>query len=354
MTSCFCQNTIEKRSHILDDAKVASLLLKPECLNTYIDTVKDYTVEILSIPSNGIYLYAELYIPSGGNSNYPLVILTHGGFNEFDIIMASPLYHAPRFAHCGIAACIYHKRGTGKSGGDYANSTNDDFINDIGAIAIYLSKHKNIDSTRISVDGGSAGGLNAPVAAARFPIISFVISKSGPIVKNEEELNYNMENALKFRGYSHSIVKEVMPYWEKHHALWAKKDTVALKIFAKEIIELRKKYDMFALPSTYDEVLTDTNLIFLRPTFNSMSNDVYREIKNLKANCLFIYGENDKIVPVQASVGNIQKLMGESNNENYDIIILKGTDHSFFDQNGEQKPVIRIILNWLNEEKIFK
>lgn len=347
-TQIIAENS-KQNSHILTSEQVEKLLSKPACRESFKRSDTTYQKEKMEIPSNRVTLYCELYLPLGAGK-FPLVILTHGGFNEFNLIMAAPLYDAPIFSHCGFAALVYHKRGTGKSGGDYASSTNDDFINDIGNIAHYLAKHSHIDSTRIGVIGGSGGGRNGPVAAARYPIISFVVNKSGPIVPGEEAGNYNMENALRFRGYPDSLVQQVMPYWKKHHLLWAKRDTMQLKLFANEIIELRKKYDMFLLPSTFEEIYSDTNLIFLRPTFNSAGKDVYQELNHLKAKFLSFYGEQDKIVPVQSSVNHIQKLMAESGNENYAIIVLPEVDHSFIHpETRRQVPVINIVLNWLEE-----
>jgi len=300
----------------------------------------------VKVPSNGIELYCELYLPLKGK-NFPLVILTHGGFNNFEEIMRSPLYDTPILTHCGYAALVYHKRGTGRSGGDYANSNRDDFINDIGSIAQYFSKHPLIDKTKIGVIGGR---LNGPVAAARFPDISFVVNKSGPIVTCEEESNYNIENALKYRSYPDSLIQQVMPYWRKQHSLWTKGDTLQLKSFSNEIIELRKKYDLFLLPSTYEEIYADTNLAFLRPEFTSMCQNVYKELGHLNKKFLSIYGELDKVVPVDSSVRNIQRLMDDSGNKNYSIIVLPDVDHSFFyPGTNKQIPAINIVLNWLNE-----
>jgi dipeptidyl aminopeptidase/acylaminoacyl peptidase len=339
-------------SHLLSHGQVEKLLSKPSCLQSFKRSDTTYRIEKMDIVSNGVRLYCELYLPRE-DGKFPLAILTHGGFNEFDLIMAAPRHDAPILAHCGFAALVYHKRGTGKSGGDYGSSTTDDFINDIGNIALHLSRHRNIDSKRIGVIGGSGGGLNGPVAAARYPIISFVVNKSGPIVPREEEQNYNIDYALRFRGNADSLVEQVMPYWRKQHALWAKRDTLQLKRFAGDIIELRKKYDMSLLPSTYDEVYSDTNLVFLRPEFNSAGKDVFREIRHLKARFLSIYGEKDKIVPVQSSVANIQKLMAEGGNKNYAIIVLPEVDHSFFYPGmRRQVPVISIVLNWLSQDVV--
>ena len=177
-----------------------------------------------------------------------------------------------------------------------------------------------------------------------------MVSSSGPIVSEKEESNYNIENALKYRGYPDSLIQQVMPYWKKQHSLWAKADTVQLKLFANEIVELRKKYDLFLLPSTYDEIYTDTNLAFLRPEFTSMCQNVYKELGYLNKKFLSIYGELDKIVAVKPSVKNIQQFMKESGNKAYSIIVLPGVDHSFFYfGTDKQVPVMNIILNWLHE-----
>ena len=337
------------QSHILSEKQVEKLLSKPICMKSYKRNDSSYRKALMQITSNGIELYCELYLPLEGEK-FPLLILTHGGFNNFEEIMRSPLGDAPIYAHCGYAALVYHKRGTGKSGGDYANSTRNDFINDIGNIAKYFYGYSLIDKTKIGVAGGSGGGLNGPVAAARFAEISFVVSESGPIVSEEEESNYNMKNALKYRGYPDSLIQQVMPYWKKQHSLWAKADTAQLKLFAKEIVDLREKYDFFLIPSTYNEIYTDTNLSFLRPEFTSMCQEVYKELGYLNKKFLSIYGELDKIVPVKESVKNTQKFMEESGNNEYSIIVLPDVDHSFFyPGTNKQIPAMNIIINWLNE-----
>jgi pimeloyl-ACP methyl ester carboxylesterase len=89
------------------------------------------------------------------------------------------------------AAYVFYKRGTGPSGGIYADATYDDFIDDVVNIAEALAEHPNIDPARIGVQGGSSGAYVAAVAAARSSRIAFVISNSGPLCSWEEETNYN-------------------------------------------------------------------------------------------------------------------------------------------------------------------
>jgi dienelactone hydrolase len=341
-----------KSDNILSSEEVATLLARPECFGSPGDTSHPYIIKDYSIPSKGIELSARLYLPSE-EGHWPAAILVPGGFNETELILESPRYYAPRLARCGIAALVYYKRGTGPSGGVYAEATENDFIDDVVNIAKKLAQDPHIDSTKIGAIGGSGGGLVAPLAASRCKQISFVISNSGPMVPWEQEANYNIEYALKIRGYSDSLVQQVLPLWQRHHAAWAKGDTAELDAVAAQITQMRKQIDTFALPTPYREVFTDSNLIFLWPSFRSASCDFLSELKQMHAKWLCIYGEKDPIVPVPPSVNNIQQLMKENGNEDYNIIVLPGVDHSFFDPvTRQQVPVIRIMINWLESSML--
>jgi hypothetical protein len=336
-------------SNLIDSSTVVRLLVKPVYLATYGDSAGTYLVEDVPVRSKGIVLTGQLYLPVHAGE-WPLVILVHGGFNETELIMQAPRYYAPRLAHCGFATYVYWKRGTGSSGGVYADATNDDFIDDIVNIAEALSKHPRIDSKKIGAFGGSAGGLLAPVAAARSKRLSFVISTSGPIVPAEEQNNFNIQTALHVRGYADSLVQKVMPLWRRHHAAWAHSDTTEHKAVAAEVNRLRRYYDPSMLPTPYHEVFVDSGLVFMWPAFRSAHRDYLSELKRFKGKWLTIYGEKDDIVPVASCVRNVQAIMKESRYKHSGIIVLPDVDHSFINRKtGTQVPVIRIILNWLNE-----
>jgi len=306
-------------------------------------------VKDVPVQSKGIVLSGQLYLPAG-EGRWPLVILVPGGFNEVDLIMLANRYYAPRLAQCGFAAYVYWKRGTGPSGGVYADATYDDFINDIVTIAETLASHSQIDSANIGVFGGSSGGLLAPLAAARSGRISFVIGTSGPIVPSEEESNFNIHSALRMRGYADSLVEKVMPLWRRHHAAWARSDTAEHTAIAAEVYRLRKEYDPLMLPTPYPEVFADSGLVFMWPSFRSAHRDFLEELKHLRARWLCIYGERDEIVPVPSCVRNIRSLMKRSGNNRYDIIVIPGVDHSFINRKARtQVPIVRIVINWLNE-----
>ena len=336
-------------SHILSPKDVDKLLKRPVCLESFSQNGIWRRIEDFPVQSKGITLAAELYLPEG-RGPWPVVILVPGGFNQTELIMRAPRYDAPRLAHCGYAAVVYYKRGTGKSGGLYAEATYDDFIDDVGNIAKALAQHPDIDPNRIGTNGGSDGGFVASIAAARYPEITFAVNRSGPVCHGEESGNYNMNHSLRARGYADSLVDRIMPLWRRHHAAWAHRDTTALASVAVEIREMRERYDPFLLPTPYDEVFTDSGLVFLWPQFRSAGRDYISEMENKRGRYLCIYGENDPIVPVTSCVKHIERLMEAGGNRNYDIIILPEVDHSFFyPGTRKQVPVIRIMINWLNK-----
>jgi pimeloyl-ACP methyl ester carboxylesterase len=343
------RSTETDSTRVLDSDEVARLLKRPVCLEDFGPSSGAWVVHDVPVESNGIVLSGQLYLPANGE-RFPLVILIPGGFNEEDLIMQAPRYYAPRLATCGVAAYVYWKRGTGPSGGVYAEATYDDFADDVVSIAKRFTAHPKIDSRRIGLYGGSAGGLIGPIAAARSEGISFVISASGPIVSSEEENNYNIEHALRMRGYADSLVMRVMPLWRRHHAAWARSDTAGHEAVAAEVKELRKRYDPHMLPTPYREVFADSGLVFLWPVFRSFHRDYLSELKKVNARWLSIYGELDEVVPVSSCVNNIVALGNEGVGRQYDIIVLPGVGHSFVNAETRRRiPVIRILVNWLQE-----
>jgi pimeloyl-ACP methyl ester carboxylesterase len=332
-----------------EQQRLADLLVRPDCLESPGDSGRSYEVQAVAFASNGITLAGKLYSPSG-EGKHPAVVFMHGGGNDYDQLMAAPRFYAPRFAHCGFAALIYDKRGTGESSGVFHESSRDDFIADAGNAAIFLSRHARIDSTRIGVYGGSEGGELAPVAAVRFPLIAAVISVSGPMGSAVEQANHNINYALRSRGYPDSLVDMVMPLWRRHHESWASRDPEEMAAVASEIVRLRETIDPFALPSTEQEIMSDSNLFFLRPGFNSMMCDYTGELSKLHVPLLAVYGELDPIVNVQKSVANLREQMTLGGNDKCEILVIEDVGHSFTNpQTGKGVPTINIYLNWLRE-----
>jgi pimeloyl-ACP methyl ester carboxylesterase len=159
-----------------------------------------------------------------------------------------------------------------------------------------------------------------------------------------------MEYALKLRGYEDTTIQQVMPIWEKHHKACESLNQDELNEIADEIFRMREFIDTFALPNTYQEFASDSNLYFLKPMYSSMPNDYLTELAKLDVPWLAIYGEQDPVINVKESIANIQKQMAAAQNHDCEIVRIKDVGHSFeYPGTRDYVRVENIIVNWLNK-----
>src|SRR5512140_1491702 len=204
----------DQASHVLSQAQLAQLLAQPRCLEGWRSNQSGplsrlatkpgerddstFTVENILVPSDGVLIRGWLYLPRDhGDRRFPLIVLTNGGGDGSRQIKSLSDWIAPILAHCGIAAFVHDKRGTGESGGRYAETTYDDYVTDAGNSARYLAGHKRINPKQIGVLGGSEGGRIAVLAASRYPIVSFAISFAGTVVSMQDDRLYAQMGGFK-------------------------------------------------------------------------------------------------------------------------------------------------------------
>ena len=363
-----CQQKVEDKSdksHIISEAQLEELMKKPPCLEQYqpnqygplyrIGSNDDepddstFTVEKIKIPSEGLLINGWLYLPLG-EGKFPLVVLTNGGGDGRRPIKSLSDWIAPILAHCGIAAFVHDKRGTGESEGIFVETTYNDYINDAGNCAIYLSKHKKINPDLIGVLGGSEGGRIAVITASRYPIVKFVISFAGTVVSTEEDRLYAQMGGYRSGGISDSVINLITPLWKKSFAAWASNDPAEHEKVNKEIIEWRKSFDKEILPWTKEEMDSIPEFSDVLSTWYSMPNDYLTELEHFNKKWLAIFGEVDKVVPTEASIKNIIHYMSISGNKDYTIAVIPKCGHA--PVNIETKRMVRIdnlTINWLNE-----
>jgi len=313
-------------------------------------TDSTFTVEQIKIPVEGFLIHGWLYLPPG-NEKVPLVVLTNGGGDGSRAIKSLSDWIAPILAHCGYAAFVHDKRGTGLSEGDFASTTYNDYINDAGNCATFLANHVRIDPGKIGIMGGSEGGRVAVIAASRFPAIKFVVSQAGTVVTAVEDRLYAQLNGMKDGGLlTDSMLAEVKPLWEKSFLAWASNDPLEHEKVNNEIEEWRKNYQRQLLPFTKQEMESIPEFRVVLPTWNSLSNDYLTELSTFNKKWLAIFGDADRVVPTEASVKNIVHYMSLSGNENYDIAIIPEMGH--VPVNVKTKRLVRIdnlVINWLDE-----
>ncbi|MFA6127255.1 MAG: alpha/beta hydrolase [Bacteroidales bacterium] len=365
----YCQYKQEDKKdnfRIYSKSELEELMKRPACLEGYrsnqsgplsrIDA-KDgeksdstFTVEKIRIPSEGLIITGWLYLPLG-EGKFPLIVLTNGGGDGNMPIKSLSNWIAPILAHCGYAAFVHDKRGTGESGGIFVTSTYEDFICDAGNCAIWLSKHPRINSDKIGIMGGSEGGITAVSAACRYPEIKFAVSFAGTVVTGvEDRLNAQLNGMVDGRTLSDSLLPIIKPLWESSFKAWASHDRAEHQKVDLMIDQWRENYNRQLLPYKKREMDSIPAFSRVLPTWNSIGFDYLTELKTFTKPWLAIYGEVDRVVPTQASVGNIQQLMSLSGNVDYNIAVIPKCGHAPVDI--ETRRLIRIdhlVLNWLTE-----
>jgi uncharacterized protein len=361
-----CQNSsieIKSDPHIATETRLKNLLESPTCLNGYfpgrsgplskiqpngnmiIDST--FTVEKIKISSEGYSICGWLYIPKK-TGKFSLVILANGGGGK-----SLSEWIAPIFAHCGIAAFVHDKRGTGESEGNFGETTYDTYVTDIGNIAKSLSSNMRINPDKIGVMGGSEGGRIAYLAAARFPHIKFAASYAGDITSTFDSRFYAQSGWLKSKNLGDSVLNEILPLWKESLQAWVSDKPEDHKKVNKEIIEFRKRFDTGILPYTKEEMDSIPALIGSLPTWKSMKNDYLSELKKFNKKWLTIFGADDIVVPTDLCVKNITKYMNLSGNKDYEIVVIPKCGHAPVNsETGEMVRIDHIFINWFNENGI--
>lgn len=138
-----------------------------------------------------VVLDGTLTLPAGAGP-FPAVILISGSGpqnRDEEIFGHKPfLVIADHLSRHGIAVLRYDDRGVGKSTGQFASATSEDFAGDAWAAWQALGARTDIDRKRIGLLGHSEGGLIAPMLAAAHPEIAFIVMVGGPGVTGEQIL----------------------------------------------------------------------------------------------------------------------------------------------------------------------
>lgn len=241
------------------------------------------------------------------------------------------------FAGEGVAALTYDKRGVGESGGDFRTVPFMELCNDGIAAIEYLKSRKEIDSKRIGVWGLSQGGWLGPLAASRSSDISFVIAVSGPGVSPGEQMLFYYAEELRARGAPESDVREatalrrdVWNYMSSGKGYEKARDEMNLgrtKRWYKEVkTQQDGLFDPLPAPSELSKPVKRSLIWF----GHEMNYDPVPALKALRVPALFLFGDEDRLVPVQESVVVIRQALTQSGNRDFTIHVFHHADHGMY------------------------
>lgn len=200
---------------------------------------------------------------------------------------------ARRFADAGIAALVYDKRGTGKSGGEYegnqsVSGMNIELLADDAVAAIdALARQPALKDAPLGFTGISQAGWIAPLAARKTRLAKFLVLWSGPVSKVSEEDIYSK------------------------HTRDAGGATV---------------------PS-YAQALAARQQEYVWPDFLGRDTDSGEDLAALDIPGLWIFSDNDGSIPVDLSIQRLQALRRQGHA--FDYALFSGLGHDNMERTFE-------------------
>ena len=165
-----------------------------------------YKSEDVSYPSQatGVKLAATLTIPEGRGPFPAVLLITGSGPQDRD---ESLLGHKPflvladALTRRGIVVLRADDRGFGRSTGNFASATTDDFADDAQGGVAFLKTRPEVDRKAIGLAGHSEGGVIAPIVAARTPgDVAFIVLLAGTGVPGDQIVRRQGVDMLKAAG----------------------------------------------------------------------------------------------------------------------------------------------------------
>ena len=284
--------------------------------------------ENVQFASGDITLGGTLVLP-GGSSPHPAVILVHGSGPQ-----KRDLFTARWFAAEGIAALAYDKRGVGESGGDFRKVPFMELCEDGLAAIKYLKMRKEIGAKRIGVWGLSQGGWLGPLAASRSADVAFVIAVSGPGVSPGEQMIVYYANELREQGVEEGDVREAST---ARRDIWSYMSSgIGYEKTKAELEEARTKrwYSQARVQQDDSFGPLPTPAQLSKPVGRSAiwfkQEAVYDPVPALRAlrvPALFLFGNQDRLIPVEESVAVIQRVLAEDQRRDFTIRVFPNVDH---------------------------
>jgi pimeloyl-ACP methyl ester carboxylesterase len=290
-----------------------------------------YKEEEITFPSDAakVALAGTLTLPRGPGPFPASILLGSSGPHDRDesIVGHRPfLVLADHLTRKGIAVLRFDKRGIGKSTGDYADATTEDFAADAEAALAYLKTRKEIDPKRIGFIGHSEGGMIASMVASHSQPVAWIVLLASPGLNGEQALALQSELILRTAGVNEGEVARTLAFNKQTYAIVREeKDPAALEAKLNELV--RSTSTGAALPPA--AVQAQVHML-ISPWFRYFLD--YDPVPALRKNMcpvLALNGEKDLQVPPKENLAKIRQALEDSGNKDFQTTELPGLNHLF-------------------------
>lgn len=301
---------------------------------------KDYVYEGISTK---LTYGATLTYPNE-HSKFPLIILITGsGKQDRD---ESILNHKPFFVMAdyltrnGFAVLRVDDRGAGKSTGDFANSTSEDFSKDVEEHLLFAKSLPMVKVDKIGLLGHSEGGLIAPLVASVNKSVSFLILMAGPGVKIVDLMVQQNEAIFKSSGMEQKDIDSYLPLYKnllieltgsanKNDAFAKAKERITLWYNEVDKEAAKKMTGITSTEQINPFALTMVNQIYT-PWWKFFANyDPVPVLEKVKCPVLAINGSADIQVLADPNLSGIEKALAKGGNKKFTIKKFDQLNHLF-------------------------
>jgi fermentation-respiration switch protein FrsA (DUF1100 family) len=326
ITGSWAQNGAEHKLVFQRSDQLLELLRPQNPVKPY-----PYKEEEITFPNAKakLSLAGTLTLPSGSGPFPAAILISAAGPHDRDESLAGHrplLVLADHLTRKGIAVLRFDKRGIGKSNGDYANSTMEDFTDDTAAGLAYLNTRKEIDLKKIGLIGHSEGGLIPPMVATNSQSVAWIVLLAGPGLKGEDVLLLQSELILRGAGVSDGEVARTLAFNKQTYALVRQeKDPTTLEAKLMELV--RTTGIGAALPPA--AVQAQVRLL-VSPWFRFfLDYDPVPALQKTLCPLLALNGEKDLQIPPKENLARIQKALQDAGNHDFQTTELAGLNHLF-------------------------
>lgn len=286
----------------------------------------------------GLTLAGTFTRPEGAGPFPAALLITGSGPQDRDETLLGHrpfLVIADALTRRGVAVLRVDDRGVGKSTGDHAAATSEDFARDVEAGVAYLKSREEVDPKAIGLIGHSEGGLIAPIVAARSSDVGFIVLLAGTGVDGATILRAQGQLILKAEGASESTLASQAKLLEQMLAIVAdrgdaKAREATLGAVAKAAIATipepdRKLLGEFAARTAEAQIRQIDS-----PWFRFfLGYDPRTTLAKVRCPVLAINGEKDLQVPAEANLAAIEAAVRSGGNTRVTVKELPGLNHLF-------------------------
>ncbi|SIT94616.1 alpha/beta hydrolase [Pontibacter indicus] len=285
----------------------------------------------------GITLAGTLSIPEGKGKHPAVILFTGSGKQDRDMSLMGHkpfLVLADHLTRQGFAVLRLDDRGAGKSGGNHAVATTQDFVSDAQAAYTFLKTHQQVNPKKIGLLGISEGALIASSVAAANKDAAFVVLMAGPAVpgvdllvsQNEALLKSqlpeeSLQKYLKLRRAQFEVAASTTEVFEA-----SRKVRELEKDARASLTEEDKQLAQLLVPQAENAVVAQIMTPWMR---HFLAYDPAPALQQLKMPVLALNGSKDLQVPAAVNLAATEKALHSAGNKRYTIKELPGLNHIF-------------------------